>query len=56
MSRKFGALSPDRSAQISALPIDRLEELGEALLDFTTIDDLHTWLDQVEKIGFDSGQ
>ncbi|MFN3927345.1 MAG: DUF4351 domain-containing protein [Pseudanabaenaceae cyanobacterium] len=23
---------------MSALPIDRLEELGEALLDFTTID------------------
>ncbi|MCA1904815.1 MAG: DUF4351 domain-containing protein, partial [Cyanobacteria bacterium KgW148] len=40
MCRKFGALFPDRVAEISALPIDRLEELGEALLDFATIDDL----------------
>ncbi|MCA1904188.1 MAG: DUF4351 domain-containing protein, partial [Cyanobacteria bacterium KgW148] len=48
ISRKFGALPLDRSAQISALPLDRLEELGEALLDFTTIDDLYTWLDRAE--------
>ena len=48
ISRKFGALPPDRSAQISALPLDRLEELGESLLDFTTIDDLYTWLDRAE--------
>ncbi|PLS67384.1 MAG: hypothetical protein CV045_13920 [Cyanobacteria bacterium M5B4] len=50
ISRKFGALSPDRSAQISALSIERLEELGEALLDFTTIDDLYTWLDRNDKL------
>ncbi|PLS67793.1 MAG: hypothetical protein CV045_11545, partial [Cyanobacteria bacterium M5B4] len=48
ISRKFGALPPDRCVQISALSIDRLEELGEALLEFTTIDDLYAWLDRAE--------
>ncbi|PLS67955.1 MAG: hypothetical protein CV045_10645, partial [Cyanobacteria bacterium M5B4] len=27
-------------------PLDRLKELRESLLDFTTIDDLYTWLDR----------
>ncbi len=46
IARKFGTLPPDRVLQqIRALPIDRLEELGEALLDFVTIDDLYAWLD-----------
>ena len=48
ISRRFGALPPDRCVQISALSIDRLEELGEALLEFTTIDDLYAWLDRAE--------
>ncbi|PLS69635.1 MAG: hypothetical protein CV045_00700 [Cyanobacteria bacterium M5B4] len=30
--------------------LDRLEELGESLLDFTTIDDLYAWLDRTEKV------
>jgi hypothetical protein len=30
--------------QVNGLPIDRMEALGEALLDFTQMDDLLNWL------------
>jgi Domain of unknown function (DUF4351) len=30
---------------VKALPLERLEALGEALLDFTKIEDLLAWLD-----------
>ncbi len=32
-------------ARVKRLPLGRLEELGEALLDFTQMGDLLTWLD-----------
>lgn len=44
LTRKFGNLTPDRSDQIKSLPIDRLEELAEALLDFATVEELYQWL------------
>jgi hypothetical protein len=31
-------------SQIQALSLPQLEALGEALLDFTTPDDLHEWI------------
>ena len=33
-------MSPAQQARIAALPIDALEDLGEALLDFTNTADL----------------
>ena len=39
-------MSHDLEAQIGSLPLDRLEELGEALLDFTQMSDLIGWLDE----------
>jgi hypothetical protein len=30
--------------QVEALPTDRLEQLGDALLDFADSSDLNTWL------------
>ncbi|WP_322745470.1 DUF4351 domain-containing protein [Plectonema radiosum] len=30
------------------LPLEQLENLGEALLDFNSMGDLQTWLDAVE--------
>jgi Domain of unknown function (DUF4351) len=45
LTRRFGDLQDPIGVQISSLTIDRLEALGEALLDFTTIDDLTHWLD-----------
>jgi len=44
LSRKVGKLSPKLESQIKALPLEPLEELAEALLDFSTLDDLSTWL------------
>jgi heme oxygenase len=45
LNRKLGVL-PDRTIdRVNKLSITRLESLGEALLDFSEIDDLTTWLD-----------
>jgi len=46
LKRRLGNVSNDLEAQIGSLPIDRLEELGEALLDFTQMSDLIGWLDE----------
>ncbi len=45
LNRRFGSLSPQLQEIIDNLPIPQLEELGEALLDFTTIDDLSAWFE-----------
>jgi predicted transposase/invertase (TIGR01784 family) len=44
LSRRFGTLSPDVNAVVAALPVAKLEDLGEALLDFREIADLQNWL------------
>jgi Domain of unknown function (DUF4351) len=38
--------SIDLEAQIKSLPLVQLEELGEALLDFSQMSDLVAWLDR----------
>jgi predicted transposase/invertase (TIGR01784 family) len=44
LNRKFGTLSPQLINQITALPIERLDDLADAVLDMQTIDDLAQWL------------
>jgi hypothetical protein len=45
LKHRFGSI-PDRTIdRVNKLSITRLESLGEALLDFSEIDDLTTWLD-----------
>jgi predicted transposase/invertase (TIGR01784 family) len=44
LSRRFGTLSAEINAAIIALPLAKLEDLGEALLDFTEVTDLIDWL------------
>jgi hypothetical protein len=44
ISRRVGNLSPTIEAQIKALSIERLEELGDDLLDFQKVEDLINWL------------
>ena len=44
LARKLGNLSPQTQAKVSALSINQIESLGEALLDFTSIADLESWL------------
>ena len=45
LNRRIGTI-PDRTIdQINKLSTTRLESLGEALLDFSAIEDLTTWLE-----------
>ena len=45
LTRRFGELQDSLLETLDVLSIDRLESLGEALLDFTSIEDLTHWLD-----------
>jgi hypothetical protein len=44
LTHKFGPLPPAVTDRVRVLSTERLEVLGEALLDFATIDDLGAWL------------
>jgi predicted transposase YdaD len=44
LKRRFGDLAPELESAIGQLPVDRLEELGEAYVDFPSIADLKRWL------------
>jgi predicted transposase YdaD len=46
LSRRVGTLPAPVEAQVQALALPKLEALGEALLDFTGMDDLAGWLGQ----------
>ena len=45
LNRRVGNVSIKLETQIKDLPLERLKELGEALLDFSQMSDLLTWLD-----------
>jgi predicted transposase/invertase (TIGR01784 family) len=45
LKRRVGNISIDLEARIKTLPLAQLEELGEALLDFSQMNDLIAWLD-----------
>ncbi|HBK62043.1 MAG TPA: hypothetical protein DEG17_23005 [Cyanobacteria bacterium UBA11149] len=44
LERRLGVIDPDTQTRISELSIAQLENLGEALLDFSTSADLIAWL------------
>ncbi|NET01758.1 MAG: DUF4351 domain-containing protein [Sphaerospermopsis sp. SIO1G1] len=44
VSKRFGKLKDSQIQIINKLPVEKLEELGEALLDFGNVDDLYEWL------------
>ncbi|MGK7884481.1 MAG: DUF4351 domain-containing protein, partial [Crocosphaera sp.] len=44
LKRKLGNIPASSETQIKELTINEMEDLGEALLDFSTIDDLVNWL------------
>jgi predicted transposase/invertase (TIGR01784 family) len=46
LKRRVGNVSIDLEARVKVLPLLQLEELGEALLDFTSLADLVAWLDR----------
>jgi Domain of unknown function (DUF4351) len=45
LKRRMGDISPQTQETIKKLPLEKLEDLGEALLDFAGIEDLTDWLD-----------
>jgi len=44
LQRRIGPVPPALQTRIAALPIEQLEALGEALLDFADLADLDSWL------------
>lgn len=44
LQRRVGELPQEVRGQIQSLSVEQLEALGEALLDFTAIEDLLNWL------------
>nr|WP_309740361.1 DUF4351 domain-containing protein [Chamaesiphon sp. OTE_20_metabat_361] len=46
LNRKLGNLSSQLQSKVSALSIENVESLGEALLDFNSSADLEAWLSQ----------
>ncbi len=45
LNRRIGVISEELEQKIRQLPLTTLEDLGEALLDFKTEDDLSNWLE-----------
>ena len=52
LKRRFGSLSTEQSDRLKALSVNHLEELGEALLDFTDLADLEDWLAHRSLLGY----
>ncbi len=48
LNRRVGELSQEVRSHVESLSLEQLENLGEALLDFTSMADLQTWLEAVE--------
>jgi hypothetical protein len=46
LNRRVGAIDSKLHEQIRSLSISQLEELGEALLDFSDLSDLRVWLER----------
>jgi predicted transposase/invertase (TIGR01784 family) len=44
LTKRFGKISEEMRSSISSLPLPVLEDLSEALLDFTSFADIQTWL------------
>jgi Domain of unknown function (DUF4351) len=48
LNRRIGTVEPELQERIRHLPLNQLEDLAEALLDFSNAADLVTWLDRLE--------
>ena len=47
LTKRFGEIPQSIRAHISSLPLPVLEDLSEALLDFTSVADLQAWLSAI---------
>ena len=48
LNRRLGVVSSELISQINTLPLNKLEDLGEALLDFREEADLSSWFQSLE--------
>ena len=48
LNRRIGEIDASLIEQVRGLSVEQLENLGEALLDFSNVTDLETWLNQQE--------
>ncbi|TAF01380.1 MAG: DUF4351 domain-containing protein, partial [Oscillatoriales cyanobacterium] len=46
LTRRIGPIAPEIQEQIQTLSVEELEDLGEALLDFSEASDLNNWLNE----------
>nr|WP_198648187.1 DUF4351 domain-containing protein [Cyanothece sp. BG0011] len=46
IERKLGTIEPEIKTQIQELEIEKIEALGEAIFDFSNIEDLKSWLNR----------
>jgi predicted transposase YdaD len=46
LTRRIGPIAPETTEQIQTLSVEELEDLGEALLDFSSASDLTNWLNE----------
>ena len=49
LNRRIGSVPSVAEPQIRELPVDQLEDLAEALLDFSSEQDLLAWLNRIQK-------
>ena len=50
LARRVGEIEPPLQERIQELPLTQIEELGEALLDFSSQSDLQGWLSDSEAL------
>ena len=50
LNHRFDRVGARLQSRISKLPLDKLEALGEALLDFKSADDIARWLDEHQPV------
>lgn len=48
LNRRVGEIESSLIQKVQELSVEQLEELGEALLDFTSVADLESWLQSAE--------
>ena len=46
LNRRFGEIPQNLTERIRELPLNEIESLGEALLDFQSLSDLVSWLER----------
>jgi hypothetical protein len=46
LRRRFGSIAPDIEERVRSLPVNRIEDLGEALFDFQSEADLISWMEK----------